>query len=240
MDNFAAADVTHHCTPSPYVCYAEAQQSLLPNYWALAQHFLLGDAMFSSEMSASFANHLFETSANAGSTSISTSVINNPSTGHKWGCDAPSNIRVQLYNGANVYPCFNGVTPPFQASEHPPYGTCAGENCSVQLINAIENSPAWSSTVINLTWDDWGGFYDHVTPPTQDALGYGFRVPLLVISPFAYARDNSSNTHISHDQFEFASVLKLAEEVFNLPSLGQRDATAGDLLSLFCQIGRAA
>jgi phospholipase C len=46
MDNFATADATHHCTPSPYVCYAEAQQSLLPNYWALAQHFLLGDAMF--------------------------------------------------------------------------------------------------------------------------------------------------------------------------------------------------
>ena len=70
MDNFAVADETHHCTPSPYVCYSEAQQSLLPNYWALAQHFLLGDAMFSSEMSASFANHLFETSANGGSTSI--------------------------------------------------------------------------------------------------------------------------------------------------------------------------
>ena len=69
-----------------------------------------------------------------------------------------------------------------------------------------------------------------MAPPSQDALGYGFRVPLLVISPYAYAGDNPSNTHISHDQFEFASVLKLAEEVFNLPSLGQRDVTAGDLL----------
>lgn len=298
MDNFAAADATHHCTSSPYVCYAEAQQSLLPNYWALAQHFVLGDAMFSSEMSASFANHLFETSANGGSTSISASVINNPPVTHKWGCDAPSTARAQLYNGTSVYPCFKGdttlademqsagvsykwygaptsdagyqwdtldaysqdrnnstiwahnvpwtnllsdaannqlpqfswVTPPFTASEHPPYGTCAGENWSVQLINAIENSPAWSSTVIVLTWDDWGGFYDHVAPPSQDALGYGFRVPLLVISPYAHAGDNPSNIHISHDQFEFASVLKLAEEVFSLPSLGQRDATAGDLL----------
>ena len=100
----------------------------------------------------------------------------------------------------------------------------------MQLINAVENSPAWASTAIVLTWDDWGGFYDHVIPPSQDALGYGFRVPLLVISPYAYAGDNSSNTHISHDQFEFASVLKLAEEVFHLPSLGQRDVTAGDLL----------
>jgi phospholipase C len=298
MDNFAVADATHHCIPSPYVCYSEAQQSLIPNYWALAQHFVLGDAMFSSEMSASFANHLFETSANGGSTSISTSVIGNPPITHKWGCDAPSGTLVQLYNRTNVYPCFNGdktlademqsagvsykwygaptsdpgyqwdtfnaysqdrnnstiwthnvpwmnllsdaaknqlpqfswVSPPFKASEHPPYGTCAGENWSVQLINAIENSPAWASTAIVLTWDDWGGFYDHVVPPSQDALGYGFRVPLIVISPYAYAGDNLSNTHISHDQFEFASVLKLAEGVFHLPSLGQRDMTAGDLL----------
>lgn len=300
MDNFALADTSKQCLPSPYLCYSEAQQSLIPNYWALAQNFVLGDAMFSSEMSASFANHLFEISANAGSTSISTSAIQNPKpeTQSKWGCDSPSTTSVQLYNGSTVYPCFSGdttlademqtagtsykwygaptsdpgykwdsldaykqdrnnttiwshnvpwtqlqtdlnngalpqfswVTPPFAVSEHPRFGTCAGENWSVQLIDAIEQSSAWASTVIVLTWDDWGGFYDHVAPRSQDALGYGFRVPLLVISPYAFAGDNPSNTHISHDQFEFASVLKLAEEVFNLPSLGQRDVTAGDLL----------
>jgi phospholipase C len=300
MDNFAQADASKHCLPSPYLCYSAAQQSLLPNYWALAQHFVLGDSMFSSELSASFANHLFETSANGGSTSISTSAIQNPNPAAqtKWGCDSPSTTTVQLYNGSNVYPCFAGdttlademqtagtsykwygapasdsgykwdaldaykqdrnntaiwshnvpwtqlqtdlnnsalpqfswVTPPFAVSEHAPYGTCAGENWSVQLIDAIEQSSAWASTVIVVTWDDWGGFYDHVAPHAQDALGYGFRVPLLVISPYAYAGDNPNNTHISHDQFEFASVLKLAEAVFSLPSLGQRDVTAGDLL----------
>ncbi len=146
-----------------------------------------------------------------------------------WAHNVPwTNLLSDTAN--NHLPQFSWVTPPFNASEHPPYGTCAGENWSVQLINAIENSPAWASTAIVLTWDDWGGFYDHVVPPSQDALGYGFRVPLLVISPYAYAGDNPSNTHISHDQYEFASVLKLAEEVFNVPSPGQRDVTAGDLL----------
>lgn len=94
------------------------------------------------------------------------------------------------------------------------------------------NGPDWASTVIVLTWDDWGGFYDHVPPQNIDALGYGFRVPFLVISPYAYAGDNAINPHISHDQVELSSVLRLAEEVFGLPSLGTRDTTAGDLLNL--------
>ena len=100
---------------------------------------------------------------------------------------------------------------------------------NLQQINAVENSPSWSSTVIIITWDDYGGFYDHVAPSKVDALGYGFRVPLLVISPYAHAGDNS-NPHISHDSFEFSSVLKLAEEIYHLPSLHQRDASAGDLM----------
>jgi phospholipase C len=85
--------------------------------------------------------------------------------------------------------------------------------------------------VIIVAWDDWGGFYDHVAPTSQDALGYGFRVPLMVISPYAYAGNNPANPHITHNQFELVSVLKMAEEVFHLPSLGQREASAGDLLS---------
>jgi phospholipase C len=89
-------------------------------------------------------------------------------------------------------------------------------------------SPEWSSTVVFLTWDDYGGFYDHVPPQNVDALGLGFRVPMLIISPFAYASDNPGNPHIGHVALEFSSVLKFAEEVFGLPSLGRRDVTAGD------------
>jgi phospholipase C len=93
------------------------------------------------------------------------------------------------------------------------------------------SGPDWSSTVIILAWDDFGGFYDHVAPPQVDALGYGFRVPFMVISPYAYASGNPGNPHVDHTQLEFSSVLKFAEEVFNLPSLNRRDTTSADLMS---------
>jgi phospholipase C len=135
----------------------------------------------------------------------------------------------------NNLPAFSWLIPPAGLSDHPGSSgnnsMCKGENWTVQQINAVMNSPAWSSTVIILTWDDYGGYYDHVAPPTVDSLGYGFRVPLLVISPYAFATDNPDHYHIGHTQLGFASVIKLAEQVFNLPSLGKRDATAGDLMT---------
>jgi phospholipase C len=131
----------------------------------------------------------------------------------------------------NQLPAFSWLVPPYNVSEHPPQSTCKGENWTVQQINAVENSPAWSSTVIVVTWDDYGGFYDHVAPQQVDKLGYGFRVPMLIISPYAYAAGNLANPHVDHTPLEFSSVLQLAENTFNLPSLGQRDVSAGNLMS---------
>lgn len=110
---------------------------------------------------------------------------------------------------------------------------CSGENWTIQQINAVMSGPDWASTGIVVTWDDFGGFYDHVAPQNIDQLGYGFRVPFLIISPYTYASDNTRNSHVSHVQLEVSSVLRFAEEMFNLPSLGKRDVTAGDLLPLF-------
>ncbi|HLQ29290.1 MAG TPA: alkaline phosphatase family protein [Ktedonobacteraceae bacterium] len=152
--------------------------------------------------------------------------------GPSWSKDVPSqNFVTDAAN--NALPAFSWLVPPGPLNEHPGGGrsVCAGENWTVQQINAVMNSPAWSSTVIVITWDDYGGFYDQVAPQSVDSLGYGFRVPLLLISPYAYATDNSANPHISHAQMGFASILKLAEEVFNLPSLNKRDSIAGDLMT---------
>lgn len=112
-------------------------------------------------------------------------------------------------------------------SEHPPNSTCYGENWSVNQINAVMQGPDWASTAIFLMWDDFGGFYDHVAPPQIDQFGLGPRVPMLIISPYAKAG------YISHKRYEGATVLKFMEEVFNIPSLGLRDATANDPLDSF-------
>ena len=95
------------------------------------------------------------------------------------------------------------------------------------LVNQVMESPFWQSSAIIVTWDDYGGFYDHVPPPQVDAFGEGFRVPALVISPWA------KHGFIDHTQYEFASLLRLAEDNFNLPPLGTRDVTANDMMNSF-------
>ena len=109
-------------------------------------------------------------------------------------------------------------------NEHPPYDLSTGQAYVKTIISAIQASPYWSSTVIFLTWDDYGGWYDHVTPPQVDKYGLGFRVPLLMISPFA------KQGYIDHTLSAHASLMKFIERVFDLPSVASRDAVASDLL----------
>lgn len=120
------------------------------------------------------------------------------------------------------------LMPPTPVSDHPGYGAmCQGENWSVRTINAIMQSKYWAHTAIFLTWDDFGGFFDHVPPPHVDIYGYGPRVPLLVISP--YARSG----YIFHETSDFTSVLSFIEQRYDLPALTERDATADDLIGAF-------
>ncbi len=117
------------------------------------------------------------------------------------------------------------VTGP--ASEHPPDSTCLGENWTVDQVNAVMQGPNWNSSAIFITWDDFGGFYDHVAPPKVDNFGFGPRVPLLIISPFA------KQGFVSHTQYEFSSLLKFAETRFGLAPLTDRDRLANDMLDSF-------
>ena len=111
-----------------------------------------------------------------------------------------------------------------QRDEHPVKSVCDGENWTVQQVNALMRSPYWSSSLVIITWDDYGGFYDHVAPPQVDEFGLGFRVPALVLSPYA------RRGYIGHRQTEHASVPKSIETLFGLPALTTRDANANDLL----------
>jgi phospholipase C len=125
-------------------------------------------------------------------------------------------------------PSLSWVTPPGYQSEHPKgTGVCEGENWTVSMINAVMSGPDWGSTAIVLTWDDYGGFYDHVPPPQVDFFGLGPRVPWIIISPYAIPG------YISHTTYEFSSFLKTVEERFGLAPLTDRDANANDILDSF-------
>ena len=84
-------------------------------------------------------------------------------------------------------PAVSWINPTGSVSEHPPGLSAAGQTYVTRLVNAAMRGPDWKSTAIFVAWDDWGGFYDHVMPPSVDENGYGLRVPGLVIS--AYARE---------------------------------------------------
>jgi hypothetical protein len=121
------------------------------------------------------------------------------------------------------------VTPSSGESDHPTGMLQPAQNFLAAQVNALMGSPFWASTAIFVTWDEWGGFADHVPPPAVDGVGLSMRVPLIVISPYA------KPGYISHSQGEFASFLKFIEENWSLPNLGQRDAVAGtsDLMDFF-------
>jgi phospholipase C len=109
---------------------------------------------------------------------------------------------------AGTLPAVSWVVPSNQVSEHPPSPVSEGQSYVTSLINAVMSSPDWPSTAIFLSWDDWGGFYDHVIPPSVDQNGYGLRVPAMVISPFA------KQGYIDHQTLSFDGYDKFIEDVF--------------------------
>jgi len=274
-----------------YLSYSQLYEDDIPNYWALARNFTLGDAMFSSLTGPSFPNHLYTVGAQSGG------AINNPNQGGVWGCDSDDTTTVEVMddsgNRLRQFPCFDfntlvdsleaaGLTwnyyapnmgqsgyiwsaldaiyhirltdlwtthvkPPAQfildaqngqlpnvswivvgnGSEHPPGSSCVGENTTIRQVNAVMNGPQWGSSAIFITWDDFGGFYDHVPPPQVDNFGFGPRVPLLIVSPYA------KPGYISHTVYEFSSLLTFVETRWNLNALTDRDYYANDLFDSF-------
>jgi phospholipase C len=115
---------------------------------------------------------------------------------------------------------FSWVTPLCANSDHPACGGGGGPSWVASIVNAVGESKFWDSTVIFVQWDDWGGFYDPVAPPHRGYDGLGFRVGLIVISPYA------KQDYVSHVQYETASVLRYAEDLFGLPQLSSADSRA--------------
>ncbi|MBV8148137.1 MAG: hypothetical protein JO092_03505 [Candidatus Eremiobacteraeota bacterium] len=140
--------------------------------------------------------------------------------GSEWSTNVSSpekNIFTDIKNGA--LPAVSWVVPDYENSDHPydPSGKKfppdTGPSWVTSVVNAVGRSKYWNSTAVIVLWDDWGGFYDHVKPPQLDYQGLGFRVPGIVISPYARAHT------VVHAQYEFGSILKCIEDIWGLPRL---------------------
>ncbi len=125
---------------------------------------------------------------------------------------------------------------PSGASEHPPGSVEAGQVFVRTLINSLMASPYWPKSAFMWAYDDWGGWYDHVKPPQIDKYGYGFRVPALLVSPYA------RRGYIDSTTLDFTSILKFIEQNWNLKPLAVRDARAKSFVGAFdfSQAPRAA
>ncbi len=120
------------------------------------------------------------------------------------------------------------VKPLGEVNEHPGYANVlSGERHTEELINAVRNGPDWKNTAIIITYDEHGGFWDHVPPPVVDRWGPGARVPTLIISPFA------RRGFVDHNRYDTTSILALIEHRWGLEPLSSRDATVNDLTAAF-------
>jgi len=156
-------------------------------------------------------------------------------TGPDWTSNViipQSQVLVDIANGQ--LPQVSWIIPDGLSSDHAVSNDGSGPAWVASIVNAVGNSPYWANTAIIITWDDWGGWYDHVAPKViNDGVSwgsgyvYGFRVPLIVVSPYAKA------AHISHTTHDFGSILKFIETTFDLPSLGYADGPADDLSDCF-------
>ena len=140
-----------------------------------------------------------------------------------------SQIIADIASG--TLPAVSYVVPQMCSSDHPhgPYADpLAGPHWVAAIANAIGASQYWGDTLILITWDDWGGWYDHKTPGIINDDNYGFRTPLLIVS--AYPANPGTPDHTTRTQ---ASIMTAIESIFGLPSLGQLDAKSDDLRADF-------
>jgi phospholipase C len=150
-------------------------------------------------------------------------VINHIYNGPDWTKDVitPANQFISdIGNGA--LPAVSWITPTYENSDHAGENSTGGPAWVSSLVNAVGQSQYWDSTAIFIIWDDWGGFFDPVAPVYEDYDGTGFRIPLIIISPYA------KKHYVTHVQYETASVLKFIEDDFGVPQLAASDARAAD------------
>jgi phospholipase C len=147
-----------------------------------------------------------------------------------------TSIFNDIKNGA--LPAMSWVIPDAQNSDHPGYAARdTGPAWVASVVNAVGESSYWNSSVVIVVWDDWGGFYDPVAPPLprDQQGGPGYRVPMLVVSPYVLVGKGSQGGYVSNTVYEFGSILRFIEDNFSLGRLGTTDSTStsmGDMFNL--------
>lgn len=143
--------------------------------------------------------------------------------GSDWNSDVVT-PATQFYSDVSNgnLPTVSWITPTCQNSDHSGCDGDSGPDWVASLVNAVGESQYWNSTVIFVMWDDYGGWYDHVAPPVLDYDGLGFRVPLLIVSPWA------KSGYVSHTQYEHGSILKFIEQQWGLPAMAASDTRANN------------
>jgi phospholipase C len=154
-------------------------------------------------------------------------VIKHIRYGADWANDVSPPTQILADAAAGNLAGVSWVIPDYYDSDHAGNSSKSGPAWVQSIVDGIGTSPEWGSTAIFVVWDDWGGWYDHVPPPQLDVQGLGFRVPLIVISPYA------KPGYVSHVQYETAGLLTFAESVFGLAPLAAADARANDLADCF-------
>jgi phospholipase C len=145
----------------------------------------------------------------------------------RWKNIIHPNNRVLKDAASGTLPAVSWVIPTLHDSDHPASACPNGPSWVTRVVDAIGKGPQWKSTVILITWDEWGGWYDGVPPPQLDYTTLGMRVPLIVISPYV------KKHYVSKTQYEFGSLLKFIEQNFGTASLGTTDVRANSIADMF-------
>ncbi|HVN69050.1 MAG TPA: alkaline phosphatase family protein [Candidatus Binatia bacterium] len=193
-----------------------------PRQQACFDYQTLGDELDNAGLSWRFyAPHYGDDAGGNGGTWSAYQAVRHIFYGHDWKKDVVSPNWKFITDVRKGYLAnFTWITPECAESDHLECGGGYGPSWVSAIVDTVGASKFWDSTAIFVQWDDWGGFYDHVAPPYEDYDSVGFRVPLLVISPYA------KKHHVSKVQYETASVLRFAEDLFGLSQLSAADARA--------------
>jgi phospholipase C len=154
--------------------------------------------------------------------------INKVRHGPEWTANISTPETNVLQDAKNDrLPAVSWVVPDLENSDHPDTSSDTGPSWVAQIVNAIGSSKEWNSTAIVIVWDDWGGLYDHVRPPQFDRQSLGFRVPMIVVSPYA------KKGYVAHTQYEFGSILRFVEDNWQLGRIGTSDLRAKSIAGCF-------